>query len=116
MLDFFEHVPATDIASHDDADMLLFEFGTYAWNDGRFSTSLTRQLIYADGDDDDIFQLRLQYLYAPDDSLKAIGGGHEWHMRTDQLAAFRLHVFESNAFQLAEARQHAEADLSLSTT
>ena len=54
MLDFFEHVPATDVASHDDADMLLFEFGTYAWNDGRFSTSLTRQLIYADGDDDDI--------------------------------------------------------------
>ena len=72
MLDFYRDVRANGRA-FDDADMLLFQWGTYA-NLPRasgiiaqaFDLSLTRQLIVDErSEDDDVWQLALNFEFSP---------------------------------------------------
>jgi len=63
-----------------DADMLLFQWGTYDWGTGRhFSLNITRQFIEADLEDDDaISQLGLTFRFEPTAALEALGAGNRW--------------------------------------
>jgi hypothetical protein len=62
-----------------DGDMLLYQWGTYDWGRGRhFELDITRQLILGEGEDDDIWQLSLTFLYEPSDELDAVGSGDRW--------------------------------------
>lgn len=50
----------------DPDEMILFECGSYPWNKGQFSFSLTRQ--YPDGIDDEFFQVKLEVLFESDEA------------------------------------------------
>jgi hypothetical protein len=55
-----------------DADMLLFQWGTYDWGTGEhFSFNLTRQLIGEGPVDDAMRQLGLTFEFQPDNELRA---------------------------------------------
>ena len=56
---------------HEDADMLLFQWGTYDWGTGeQFSLSLTRQIIRCENaEDEDFWQLSLTFEFEADDEL-----------------------------------------------
>ena len=85
---------------HEDADMLLFQWGTYDWGSGEhFSFNLTRQLIVSEhAEDEDIWQLSLTFEFEPDNELRALGRGDKWWHSLSQLPEFREYVYRSAAF------------------
>jgi hypothetical protein len=92
---------------HEDADMLLFQWGIYDWGEGEhFMFNLTRQLIVGeDAKDDDIWQLGLTFEFAPDDQLGALGRGDKWCSSLSQLSDFRDYVYRSAAFTTCSQHQ-----------
>jgi hypothetical protein len=92
---------------HEDADMLLFQWGTYDWGTGEnFTFNLTRQLILgADAEDDDIWQLGLTFEFEPDSELRRLGRGNKWCSSLSELPEFREYVYRSAAFTSCTERQ-----------
>jgi hypothetical protein len=90
----------------EDADMLLFQWGTYDWGTGEhFSFNLTRQLIVSeDAEDDDIWQLSFTFEFEPDNDLRALGRGNKWCHSPSQLLEFREYVDRSAAFTACAER------------
>lgn len=78
-------------------DMLLYQWGTYDWGNGKqFELDITRQFIEAALDDDDaISQLSLTYKFQPTKNLDALGIGNCWE---DQTAAFPEFILRSPSF------------------
>jgi|SRR5215470_6074355 len=91
----------------EDADMLLFQWGTYDWGTGKhFSFNLTRQLIVSeDAEDEDIWQLGLTFEFEPDNELRALGSGNKWCHSLSQLLEFREYVCRSAAFTTCTEHQ-----------
>ena len=86
---------AVDAAPLDeDGDMLLFQWGTHDWGAGpAFEYDLTRQLVRADDPEDEgIIQLSLTYRYPITDETAALGSGHSWCGRPEDLAALRRRI------------------------
>ncbi len=109
MLDFYATVRASDCTS-DSADMLLFQWGTYdraflPRGDGAgvaFDINLVRQLIPdLQEDDDDIWQLELNFELEPTDELRALGRDHRWCASLQELGEFRDYVLTSQPFNVS---------------
>ena len=94
-------------AEHEDADMLLFQWGTNDWGKGEhFSIDLTRQLIVCEeAEDDDIWQLSLTFEFEPNDELRALGRGDKWCQSLRELPEFREYVHRSAAFTTCTRHQ-----------
>src|SRR5262245_30586372 len=106
MLDFYRDIRA-DGCDFEGADMLLFQWGTYdraflhnSDETGEsFLLNLTRQLIVHErGEDDDIWQLGLNFEFEPTDQLGGLGGGDTWCHSLQELPQFRGHVLASGPF------------------
>jgi hypothetical protein len=93
-----------------DADMLLYQWGTYDWGSGEhFELNLTRQFIeHAKQDDDAISQLSVTFKFEPTAKLRALGASNLWCHSTTELQPFREFVEKSEAF-LATADRMADA-------
>lgn len=102
MFEFYRSIRAKDTDLDSDGDMLLFEWGTYTIYDieGRplFVLDITRQLIRGRGRDEDIWQLRLIYRYAPSEALAILGEGNQWCTTPSELPDFEKSVSENPAF------------------
>ncbi|HSE65502.1 MAG TPA: hypothetical protein VLB12_00860 [Gemmatimonadales bacterium] len=90
----------------DDADMLLFQWGTYDWGSGNhFELDLTRQVILPDEEDDDaIWQLHLTYRFLPSDELKSLGSGDRWCSAPDQVSIFEEWINSTPAYSTVARR------------
>ena len=99
MTSFFRDVRAEDCDPASDGDMLLYQWGTFNWGQGRrFEFDVTRQLIPVGGDDDDIWQLHLTIRFDPTDDLTGLGAGDRWCHSSDGLADFIAHVVGTEPF------------------
>ena len=106
--DFYRDLrPQGRVFELEDADMLLFQWGTYDWGRGElFSFNLTRQLIVSeDGEDEDIWQLGFTFEFEPDKELTVLGSGNKWCHSLSQLFEFREYVYRSAAFTTCTERQ-----------
>ena len=106
MLDFYRDVRASGCVLEKDGDMLLFQWGTYDTFPRAggiiaeaFDFSLTRQLIAEGAEDDDIWQLALNFEFAPTGQLRALGSGNKWCHSLQELQQFRDDVLGSVAFK-----------------
>ncbi|KRQ98916.1 hypothetical protein CQ12_23805 [Bradyrhizobium jicamae] len=92
---------------HEDADMLLFQWGTFDWGAGeQFAFSLTRQIIvYEDAEDEDIWQLSLTFEFEANDDLRSLGNGDKWCHSLLELPEFRKYVRRSTAFRVCAEHQ-----------
>ena len=100
--DFYCHDRAAGCDPADDADSLLFEWGTVDWGDGEhFEMSLARQLTY--GADAKTWQLKLTYAFQPTEEFQALGAETRGCGSPDALEAFRQTVEGSKAYQTANA-------------
>jgi len=99
MLEFFELVPAEECVD-DQGDMLLFQWGTYDWGDGKhFSINITRQFIESEMEDDDaISRLQLTFKFPPTNENATLGSGNRWCKGKSDIGDFRIFVFSSKAF------------------
>lgn len=106
MLAFFETQRAEN-CDGPDADMLLYQWGTYDWGNGRhFEINITRQFIESGLEDDDaISQLGLTYKFSPSQEFDALAEGNRWCRAAGELASFRAFVLASAPFvAVADAR------------
>ena len=105
MLDFYRNQRADDCDFEHDGDMLLFQWGTYDWGNGRFfEFDLTRQFIIGDDqEDEDIWQLSLQFEFLPNDELLSLNDGNRWcHDPTpESINAFESFIRDSAAYKSA---------------
>ncbi len=103
MLAFYETVLPIGCASQ-NGDMLLFQWGTYDWGDGKqFEINLTRQFIESAAEDDDaISQLQLVFRFAPDKDRYALGAGNRWCNSQSDIDTFREFILSNPVFR-AEA-------------
>jgi hypothetical protein len=100
MLDFYAKTRAAGCSLETDGDMLLFQWGTYDWGEGRrFQLGLTRQLIIAGEteDDDNIWQLSLTFAFEPTPQLDSLGNGDRWCGSPDGLFRFDEAIRQSPA-------------------
>lgn len=98
MLDFYRNERAEDCILEEDGDMLLYQWGTYDWGQGRwFAFNITRQFIPSGGKDDDIFQLSVTAMYTPSPELDAMKSGNRWCGSLDELDSFEQFVASSEA-------------------
>jgi hypothetical protein len=106
MLAFYEQerVEGCDVGA--DADMLLFQWGTYDWgNGGEFEIGLTRQVILPEAvDDSAIWQLHLTYRFIPTEALVSLGAGERWCRTPSEVPELRQ-LMESTAAYQAMAHQ-----------
>ena len=100
MLDFYRDERASDCQLEDDGDMLLYQWGTYDWGEGRwFDLNITRQFIPEDDEDEGMFQLSVTAKYSPTPELEALGSGSRWCGSRDGLSEFTDYVKGSEAFK-----------------
>jgi hypothetical protein len=103
MLDFYRDMQVTG-CTFEAADMLLFQWGTYhrppPYGDGGvFDLGLTRQLIVNEaGEDDDIWQLALNFELESSEQLRALGNSNRWCYSMQELPRFRELVLASAPF------------------
>lgn len=98
MLDFYRDERTEDCRIEDNGDMLLYQWGTCDWRQGRwFDLNITRQFIPEGGDDDEIFQLSVSAKYFPTPELDALGSGNKWCESPDELQQFDEFVSKSPA-------------------
>ena len=83
----------------DHGDMLLYQWGTYDWGDGEsFELDVTRQLIFGEGEDEDIFQLSLTFKFGSTKELGQLAYGNRWCLSRDELEGFRNFIYHSASF------------------
>ncbi len=111
MLDFYRHERADDCELANDGDMLLYQWGTYDWGEGKsFEFDLTRQFIVDDGtEDDDVWQLSLTFKFLPTNDLVSKDTGNRWCNNPDpaSINEFETFIRNSAAYEaaLAEKRE-----------
>jgi hypothetical protein len=107
MLGFYATERASDVDMDPDADMILFQWGTFDWGSGpAFEYDITRQLcieidydalINSDDDEEDddeddlgegIWQLHLTVYFRPDEENARLGSGERWLERPDGIGEF----------------------------
>jgi hypothetical protein len=105
MLAFYSDERADGCRFDRDADMLLYEWGTYDWGSGEFfELSITRQLIHdSSGEDEDIWQLGLTFKFSPTHPLRTLGRGHRWCHDLGELEEFEGFLRASAPFQVVAA-------------
>jgi hypothetical protein len=78
MLGFYAN-QSTEHYLSNGGDMLLYQWGTYDWGDGKsFEFDITRQSIFGDHEDEDIIQLSLTFEFLPTDELTQLASGNRW--------------------------------------
>ena len=102
-LDFYRDVRADHCEFENDADMLLFQWGTYGVDAKRsFNLDLTRQFILEEPEDEadeyTMSQLSLTFHYAPSPQTDAAGNDDRWCGTPDGLTDFEAFITGSPAF------------------
>jgi len=117
MLDFYQQVRADGCAVSSDRDMLLFQWGTYDWGQGRFfNFDITRQFTQTgenptDPDDNTMSQLKLTFYYCPNPILEALKSGNRWCHSPEELPEFRAFVISSASYAAANSTIPAKIEL-----
>lgn len=117
MLRFYNSVRVDDCILENEGDMLLFQWGTYDWGQGRwFRLNITRQIIpqHAEDDDDEIFQLSATAKFHPSAELDALGFGNQWCSSLDELADFFAFIATTAAIQRLHTEPCAEVEIEYS--
>lgn len=112
MFSFYKSVQPTG-CDEPNGDMLLFQWGTYDWGNGRrFELNITRQFIEdAKRDDDAISQLSLTFRFEPTEEREALGDGNRWCDGPTEFDIVREFAMSSPSL-LAVADDQAEVELS----
>lgn len=101
-----------------DGDMLLFQWGTYDWGDGRyFNVDLTRQVMddLEDPDDqaDSMQQLSVALKFFPNAETEMLKSGDIWCHSPDDLPAFKESIENGDAFTWAQVKKPSSVEVLL---
>lgn len=112
MLAFYGDVRAEGCDLAHDGDMLLYQYGTWDWGKGRhFELNITRQFIVEGGEDEDIWQLSLTFVFAPSPALQAVRSDNRWCHSPDGRDELRTFILATPAYTIAVATPILRVDL-----
>lgn len=113
MLAFYREVRAENCVADEEGDMLLFQWGTYDWGDGKtFQVEFTRQFIEpGDEDEEGMSQLSLTLRYSPTDALHELGSGDHWCESPAEAEAFQEFVLANEAYRAVVVLKPGKATL-----
>ena len=113
MLAFYEAVRAEGCDLTNNGDMLLYQYGTWDWGQGRhFGLDITRQFIIGGGAaDEDIWQLSLTFVFAPSPELLAVKSDNRWCHSPDERDDLRSFILATPAYEIAAATPILRVDL-----
>jgi hypothetical protein len=116
MLDFYRDVRADGCELDEDGDMLLFQWGTYDFGEGRlFQFNITRQFTVAepeDGDDDSATsQLSFTFHFMPSAQLDALEDGNRWCSSPAELEDFEEFITDGDAHRAVATARPAKVTL-----
>ena len=120
MVGFYRDVRAEGCDPQQDADMLLFQYGTHDWGKGEhFEFDVARQLFLPGAEpnaegviedaDDDIWQLHLTLQLAPTPELRALGSYDGWCHTPQDVDEFVDTIRRSAAYGVLQG--HSDADV-----
>ncbi len=116
MLEFYEQDAVDGCRNDGQGDMLLYQWGTYDWGDGEsFELDITRQLIFGEGEDEDIFQLSLTFKFVATTELRQIASGNRWCSSREDLEGFRKFIHHSVPFLTANEELASAVQLEYGT-
>jgi hypothetical protein len=93
--------PELDPAS--DGDLLLFQYGTYDWGEGRyFEVDFTRQFyeVFHENDDHEIYQQRFTFYFAPA-QFESVASFKTWSSSHQDLEDFESAIKQSVGYSQA---------------
>ncbi len=110
VLRLYEEHRIVNTSVESDGDMLLFQWGTYDWGNGRyFNVDLTRQVMedLEDPDDqaDSMQQLSVALKFFPSAETVMLNSGDRWCHSPDELPAFKKFIENSAAFAWAKGKK-----------
>jgi hypothetical protein len=113
MLAYYQEERAEGCSFEHDADMLLYEWGTYGRGQGQFfQLGIARQLLLNDGgEDEDFWQLRLTFKFGLTDLLRDLRSGQRWCANPGELAEFESFIRTSGAYRAVSAATPTAMDL-----
>ena len=99
-IDFYLSAHAVGLSPEPESDMLLYQWGTYDWGQGRaFEFDMTRQFIRRVEGTSLISQLSLKATYPASAGLAGIEPGHRWCKSQRDAATFRDFILGSSAYR-----------------
>jgi hypothetical protein len=112
MLGFYKEERADGCEIAEDGDMLLYQWGCYDWGRGEaFEFNITRQLMEAAGEDEDIRQLALTFKFTPSEALRKLASGNRWCHSPDEVSEFRSFIESSPAYKAVATAKPSEVTL-----
>ncbi len=107
MLAFYRTIPVDDCAAV-DGDMLLYQWGRSERGSGPcFDLDITRQFMRNGGEDDDIWQLSLTFVFGP----LEIDKGNRWCGAPEDLDELVAFIRSSRAYQVGCASTPVRVEL-----
>ena len=92
ILDQYKNLRIDQTVIKNDGDMLLFQWGSNPWDPPRtLNIDLTRQVLFANGEDDEIFQISCRFLF--DGNIER--SGNQWCSNPDDLSSFRTMILDN---------------------
>ena len=100
MLEFYKQIRADNCPIDEDGDMLLYQWGTYNWNESTFfQFDITRQFIEAGFEGDDgMSQLSLCFYFHPSNDFMELEHGHRWCSSPRELSNFESYIKTNIAY------------------
>lgn len=114
MLAFYRDHRVDGVEIDGDGDMLLFQWGTYDWGEGKkFELDITRQFIDEDEECSEMIQLHMTLKFAVTDELEQIESGNEWCDSPEDINDFVKFVESNKAYQLLGKQRPSEIEVFL---
>jgi hypothetical protein len=114
MLTFYRDTTAEGCDER-NADMLLYQWGTYDWGQGEaFEIGVTRQFIEQSDEEARFSQLQFTLRHRPTPDLRALGAGSLWCEAREDASAFSTLVQEHVAYRALAGMQAPEIKLEFS--
>jgi hypothetical protein len=111
MLEFYSALRISG-CDPEQGDMLLYQWGTSDWGEGRrFEVGITRQLALDEDDDENLWQLSLTFRFPVAGSLEALGSGSKWCGSYRDLVSFGAFVRSHSAYATVADRSDGTVEL-----
>lgn len=113
MLAYYREERAEGCSFEQDADMLLYQWGTPDTAEGAyFELDIARQLLLDEGSgDQDFWLLRLTFKFSPTELLRGLRSGRRWCSNLGELAEFEAFIRASLAYRVVAVATPAAMDI-----
>ena len=113
MLNFYRDIRAEGCSLEDDGDMLLYQWGTFDWGEGRrFQCNITRQFMEPDDEEDDaISQLSFTFYFPASEFHDTLADGNQWCGSPVDLLEFEEFITDSAAYKAVKDATPEDVEL-----